>query len=299
MKIVVGASSFASADQDALELLRHHGCQVHINPYGRKLTEVETVDCLEGAVGLLAGLEPLNRRVLEARRDTLKAVARIGIGLDNVDSEAAAEFGIKVSNTPDGPTQGVAEMTLAALLTICRGLVSANEKMHCKQWDKTLGHSIMGLTILVLGYGRIGRAVSKLFRALGANILVYDPALKDISVKSLEEGLRQAQAVSIHASGEKELIGAKELATMPQGAILLNSARGGLVNETALYDALKSGHLSACWLDVFSEEPYSGLLCDCPNALLTPHLSTYTGKCRKDMEMQAVVNLLRDLNVAV
>lgn len=296
-KIVVGASSFATADQYSLNLLKQHGYQVRLNPYGRKLTEAETIDFLKGADGLLAGLEPLNRLVLESARGQLKAIARIGVGMTNVDQEAAAELGFKVSNTPDGPTQGVAEMTLAALLTLGRRLITTNAALHERKWPKELGRSLDGLKVLVAGYGRIGRRVAELLKAFQAEVLIYDPACPELSVPSLAEGLKQAQVVSLHAGGEEELIGPRELALLPEGALLLNSARGGLVDEEALYQALQSGRLAGCWLDVFREEPYSGPLCDCPTALLTPHTGTYTDKCRQDMERQATLNLLRDLDV--
>jgi len=296
-KIAVGASSFAAADQEALDLLRRHNCEVALNPYGRKLTESETTGFITNADGLLAGLEPLNRKVLHEVRGSLRAIARIGIGLDNIDLPAAAEFGIKVSNTPEGPAQGVAEMTVAALLAICRRLIWVNQGLHDRFWLKQMGKSIDGLKILLVGYGNIGRRAASLLEAVGAEIIIFDPAFPEISVASLEDGLAGAEVVSLHAAGNRQIIGEREISQMRDGVILLNSARGGLVDEEALCHALKSGKVSACWLDVFSEEPYTGELCECENALLTPHLSTYTDKCRRDMELQAVKNLLRDLDV--
>lgn len=298
MKIVIGASSFAAVSREALAFLHDHGCQVVKNPYGRKLNEDEIIDLLQGADGLLAGLEPLNRRVLEASRKRLKAVARIGVGLSNVDLAAAEEMGIKVSNTPDGPTTGVAEMTIAALLAICRRLVPADRAMHSHLWVKEMGRSLSGLSVLIIGYGRIGQAVAERLKAFGAEILVYDPiGASGLSAASLADVLPKAEVITLHASGEDLILGPREFKQMRRGAVLLNSARAGLVDETALVDALGSGLLAACWLDVFSREPYDGPLCDCENALLTPHLATYTEQCRLQMELQAVKNLLRDLNV--
>ena len=294
--VVVGASSFGKATQEPLNILREHGVKVILNPYGRKLTQAETIDFLHGADGILAGLEPLNREVLSTCQGKLKAIARIGIGMDNVDQDAARDFGIAVSNTPDAPTQAVAEMTLAALLSLCRGLVPASQALHERRWEKRMGFSVLGVNVLLIGYGRIGRAVAELLRGLGANILIWDPAYQDISVPSLEEGLKQAQVVSLHAGGTQCILGERELALLPNGAILLNSARGGLVDESALCSNLSSGHLAGCWLDTFSEEPYSGALCDQPNAILTPHVSTYSVQCRENMEKEAVHNLLRDLH---
>ena len=294
--IVVGSSSFARASEKPLQLLREHGAEVKLNPYGRKLSREETIEFLRGADGILAGLEPLDREVLSTCRGTLKAIARIGIGMDNVDIQAAREFGIAVSNTPDGPTQAVAELTVTALLALCRGLVPLSAALHSRQWKKQMGVSVMGMKVLLIGYGRIGQAVASLLRSLGAEILIWDPARPDVSVPSMEEGLKQAQAVSLHASGTQQIIGKRELELLPAGAFLLNSARGGLVDEDALCQALNSGRLGGCWLDAFSAEPYTGPLCDCPTALLTPHVSTYTGLCRVNMETEAVRNLLRDIH---
>lgn len=297
-KIAVGASTFGKASKAPLGLLRKNGCEIVPNPYGRKLTKEETLELLKGADGLLAGLEPLDREVLESCKDKLKAIARIGIGMDNVDQEAARELGIAVSNTPDAPTQAVAEMTLAAALALARNIPAQNAAMHEGRWEKKVTASLKNATALIVGYGRIGRAVARAFEFMGAKVLVYDPAQPDISIKSLEEGLKEAQFLSIHASGNERIIEKKHIDLLPGGAFILNAARGGMVDETALLEALNSGKLGGCWLDVFEKEPYNGPLANAPNALLTPHISSYTAVCREDMEMTAVKNLLRDLGIA-
>ncbi|OPZ11156.1 MAG: (S)-sulfolactate dehydrogenase [candidate division BRC1 bacterium ADurb.BinA364] len=195
-------------------------------------------------------------------------------------------------------------MTMAALLALLRGLPAANARMHAGEWPKTIGLGLGGTKVLLVGYGRIGRRVGRLLRAFGAVVLVCDPhvdasALRDGEIKvELGEGLRQAEAVSLHASGEQTLLGGAEIASMRDGAFLLNSARGELVDEAALAAALRSGKLAGAWFDAFWREPYQGELLDLDNALLTPHMCTYTRQCRLDMETQAVANLLRDLGVA-
>ena len=157
-KVVVGASSFARVSDKPLRLLREHDVEVTLNPYGRKLSRNETIDFLRGADGILAGLEPLDREILSTCRGKLKALARIGIGMDNVDIQAAQEFGIRVSNTPDGPTQAVAELTVTALLALCRQLIPSSAALHARQWKKLMGVSVMGMKVLLIGYGRIGQA---------------------------------------------------------------------------------------------------------------------------------------------
>ncbi len=301
MIVAIGPSSFADEDTAPLAMLEAAGVTVRPNPYKRRLTEAEIIEQLQGVDGLIAGLEPLNRNVISTCAPTLKAIARVGIGVENVDFDAAREFNVKVSSTPDGPINSVAEMCLAALLTIGRTILPANEALHNGEWKKSIGFGLMGTKVLLIGYGRIGRRTAELLRAFGAEILVHDPYLDAATLRhgervvSLEDGLREAEVVSLHASGEDCVLGREQFALMPKGAVLLNSARGGLVAEDALVAALEAGTLRAVWFDAFWKEPYLGPLTRYPQALLTPHISTYTVQCRREMETAAVKNLLRDL----
>ena len=294
MKIAVGASSFAASSDKAINLLLEKGIEVVKNPYGRKMTAEETIEHLQGADGLLAGLEPLNEEVF-THTPNLKAIARIGIGMDSVDVEAAKKHGIKVSNTPDAPTKAVAEMALAALLTMGHEIIPSNEDVHNGVWKKRIGFSLIGLNVTFIGYGRIGRQFAELLKALGSNIIVYDPYLPEISEPDMETALKKADVVTIHASGNTEIITPDKFDSMKDGVVLMNCSRGGLVNEDALYESLKNGKVSKFWGDVFWEEPYKGKLLECENAILTPHISTYNSLCRESMETEAVSNILRDL----
>lgn len=283
-------------------MLEAAGVDVIPNPFGRRLTEDETIAHLRGADGLVAGLEPLTARVMAAS-PSLRAIARVGIGTDNVDHAAAAERGIRVSNTPDEPARAVAELTVTALLALLRQLVPSHDALRAGGWRKLIGRGVSEETVLLIGFGRIGRRVAELLRPFGPRLLVVDPALdakaapEGVEVVSLSDGLRAATVVSLHAGGRKCLLGRDELSTLPRGAILLNSARGELVDEAALVEALGSGQLGGAWFDVFWQEPYSGPLTTAPNVLLTPHVGTYTKECRLGMEASAVRNVLRDLGV--
>lgn len=294
MKVAVGASSFAADSQKAMELLHSCGVEVVPNPFGRRMTQEEIIEHLHGADGLLAGLEPLNEAVFSACPQ-LKAIARIGIGMDNVDQEAAKRHGIKVSNTPDGPTEAVAEMTLAALLSIAHQIIPANEDVHQGVWKKRMGFSIRGAKVLVIGYGRIGRRTAELLATLGAEILVYDKFQPQLCNCTLEEGLAAADVITLHASGADLILGAAELKQCKPGVLILNSARGGLIAEDALYEGLQSGAIGWFWGDALWQEPYNGKLLSCDHAILTPHICTYTTRCREDMELAAAKNLMEDL----
>ena len=294
MKIVVGASSFAGSSDKAINMLLERGIEVVKNPYGRKMTEDEIIGHLQGADGLLAGLEPLNEAVFE-KAPQLKAIARIGIGMDNVDIEAAKKHGIKVSNTPDAPTAAVAEMALAALLTMGHEVIPSNRDVHQKVWKKRIGFSLNGLNVLFIGYGRIGRRFAEHLKYFGSNISVYDPFQPDISEPDLGEALKKADVITVHASGNEEILSAGLFSCIREGAVVMNCSRGALINEDALYEGLKSGKISQYWGDVFWSEPYEGKLLECDNAVLTPHISTYNSLCRESMETEAVKNILEDL----
>lgn len=294
MKIVVGASSFAESSDKALRRLLERGIEVVRNPYGRKMNEEEIIRQLQGADGLLAGLEPLTENVFE-NAPQLKAVARIGIGMDNVDCEAAERRGIRVSNTPDAPTEAVAEMALAALLAMGHEIIACNEDVHSGIWKKRIGFSLRGLQVLVIGYGRIGRRFADHLRYFGSDIIIYDPYLPEISEDSLESALTKADVITLHASGKQEILTAELFSSMKNGVVLMNCSRGALISEEALYSSLKSGKVSKYWGDVFWEEPYRGKLLECENAILTPHISTYNSLCRESMEAEAVENILEDL----
>ena len=302
MKIAISTSSFASMDRSPLALLEASGLKVVVNPFGRKMNEEEIIKHLHGVDGLLAGLEPLSAKVFK-NCPQLKAITRVGIGMENVDLEAAKKAGIKVSNTPDAPSDSVAEMTLAAALTLSRSIMPANASLHQKRWSKIIGRGLKQTKVLVIGYGRIGQKVAELFNVFGAKVMVCDPIAQQKSISpyiqlvELREGLSNAEIITLHMSGNKPVLKSQEFESMQKGVILMNSARGALIDEVALINALESGKVSSAWLDVFPEEPYSGQLTEYNQVLLTPHMSTYSAQCRKDMETEAVNTLLGDLGI--
>lgn len=302
-KIGITTSSFASSDPEPLKVMDRLDVEIIDNPYKRKLTENEAIEFLSDKDGLLAGLEPLNRNVLESAK-SLKAIARVGIGMDNVDTQAAKEFGIKVSNTPDGPTYAVAEMITTAALAISRGICQSNTKMHNGIWEKTISTSLKNTKMLFIGYGRIGRQAAKMMKTYGVEILVCDPLVKKENLRyneklvDLDYGLQNSEIISLNASGNKTILGTNQFKLMKKGVVLLNSARANLVDQDALLGSLNSGKISGAWFDVFWEEPYKGELTNFEQVILTPHISTYTKQCRRDMEMDAVKNLLIDMDIS-
>jgi D-3-phosphoglycerate dehydrogenase len=293
-QVLIGPSSFGESDAAPRRALLEAGFDIVDNPHRRKLTREELSTLLTpDVVGLVAGREPLDRPVLE--RSRLRAISRCGSGISNVDLTAARELGIAVRSTPDAPVDAVAELTIGALLELLRQLSRMTAALHEGHWDKVIGGQIAGRTVAVVGCGRIGRRVAELLAAFHARVIGVDPAPPPglpFPVVALEEALSRADVVTLHVSGQGEVIGAAELARLRRGAILLNASRGGVVDEYALAEAVAEGRVAGAWLDCFTSEPYSGPLCRFPQVLLTPHVGSYTRECRLKMELEAARNLI-------
>ena len=298
MKIALTTSSFAQFSDEPVRLLKDAGHTPVLNPHGRKLTEDETIELVKGCVGVVAGTEPLTRRVLEALGPDLKVVSRCGVGMDNVDQDAARELGIAVRNTPLGPTLAVVELTLGLVLNLLRETGRMDRELRAGTWKKRMGFNLKGKKLGVVGFGRIGRAVAEGFAPHGVDIAFYDPfveASDGFTKMDLPELLKWADIATLHCSKPKEggyLLGREELAGMKDGAWLVNCARGGLVDEAALFHGLESGKLAGAAVDVFESEPYTGPLTGLDNVVLTPHIGSYAREGRIQMEIDSVKNLL-------
>lgn len=293
-KIVIGPSSFGELDPEPLDKLIKHGFEVLKNPFGRKLTTKELRELLPGAVGIIAGQETIDRETL--KNSNLKVISRCGVEMSNIDLGAAGELGIVAKNTPDAPTIAVAELTLGALLGLLRMIPQMDKDLHQKKWNKKIGVQLSEKVVLIIGFGRIGRYVAKLLKPFNVKLLAVDPALKGVtegvSIVSLREALPQADIICLHLSGNPRVLGRFEFSQMKKGVFILNAARGGVLDEKILEQAIKEGRVAGAWLDAFSEEPYQGSLTSYPQVLLTPHVGSYTKECRKKMEMESVDNLL-------
>lgn len=304
MKILTSPSSFGQVGIEPLAILIENKFEIINNPFGRKLTEAEVIDLAKDCVGIIAGVEPLTATVMDALPN-LKCISRVGVGMDNVDLEYAKQKGIVVVNTPDGPTRAVAELTVAMTISLLRKIPQAHANLKLKIWKKEIGNLLFGKTIGIIGLGRIGRIVAELFRGLGNPVIGFDLApdiiwAKKIGVElcSFENILNQADIITLHVPGNKDksaVIGENELLRIKDGAFLINIARGGVIDEQALYQALKTNKLSGAAIDVFSNEPYDGNLCELDNVILTPHIGSYAAEGKLLMEIDAVKNLIQTL----
>ncbi len=235
-----------------------------------------------------------------ARR--LRLVARAGVGLDNVDQKACAERKVKVANTPGASTNAVAELAIGLIISSMRNVQKANSQMKAGRWEKKglIGSEIEGKTLGIIGYGRIGASVGKKASALGMKVIAYNPPPRHEDgiaefVEGLDDFLGQADVVSLHAAltdTTRNIINRDSIARMKDGAYLINTARGDLVDEDALYDAVKSGKLAGAAIDVFRQEPYKGRLSELENVYMTPHLGASTKEAQERIG-QELLRLLK------
>jgi D-3-phosphoglycerate dehydrogenase len=301
LKVLISTASFAEHDRAPLDLLKSSGFEIILNPYKRKLKPEEVMELARDCEGIIAGVEQLTEEVFK-KLPKLRAVSRCGVGTDNVDLEAARKRGIRINSTPNAPTQSVAELTVALILNLLRQVSLLDRRVHGGTWSREMGRLLSGKTIGIVGLGRIGKRVAELLRPFGVKILASEPKPdkkwaeeNKISLTSLEELLRESDVVTLHIPySEKNLnlINAEKIKIMKRGAILINTSRGGLVDEGALYQALLSGHLSGAALDVMEVEPYQGPLKDLDSVILTPHIGSYALEARVQMEMEAAKNLI-------
>jgi len=274
------------------------------NPWKRKLTEDELLALLEEhrPVGLLAGTEPVTRRVLAAAQGYLRVVSRVGAGWDNVDHEAAGELRIRVYRTVGVLTQAVAELTLGLILAALRSIALQDRMTRQGKWQKLMGGLLQGKTVGIIGFGAIGRRVGELARAFDCRIIYFDPQASEVDWAeraSLQKLLEKADIITVHASGKEMILGPQELQTLgKREVILVNTARGELIDEDALHSCLIEGQIGFACLDVFGREPYQGPLCAVDKVVLTPHIGSYAREARQMTEEAAIRNLFSGLDAA-
>lgn len=293
-------SSFGKVSPQPLQMLRDAGFEVRANPHGRTLTADEASQHLQGVIGLIAGTEKLTAHVLGSAA-ALRCISRVGVGMDSIDHAAARDRGIVVHNTPAAHVDAVAELTLAGLLGLLRGVTSSDASIRAGRFDKPMGRLLGGKTLGLIGYGQVGRRFATLTVPFGVKVLASDPQVLEapgIEVVQLEELLSRADVVSLHlpySASVKHLLGAQQLARLKADAVIVNTARGGLIDEAALVAHLQANPKAGAYLDCFEAEPYHGPLASLPNVVMTAHIGSYAREARIRMEVEAVENLLRAL----
>jgi len=301
-KVLVALQSFNEYSELPMKLLTQANMDIVLNKLGHRLNQAEIIELGTDCDGIIAGVETYDENVLE-NLPKLKCISRSGVGIDSIDVEKAKEKGIAILNTPDVVIQPVAEMTVAMIFDLLRLLTLHTNLLRSGQWKKQAGQLLMGRKVGIIGLGRIGKRVSEMLKCLNADVSGFDiypdhqwAKMNDVKISSLQGIIKESDIVCIHVSFSKEnpfTLGKDEISQMKNDSILINTSRGQVIDDKALYEALKSGKLRGAGLDVFSNEPYYGPLCEFDNVVLTPHISTLTKESRAEMEIQAVENLLR------
>lgn len=234
----------------------------------------------------------------------LEIVARAGVGTDNIDKAACESRKIKVINTPAASSNAVAELALGMMFAISRKLSKADKGMKEGKWLKKelTGTEIEGKTLGIVGLGRIGSIIAMKARALGMEILYFDPHTSGTALGkgvSLDELFAASDFITLHVPlipETKGMVNSSTIAKMKKTAVLVNTARGGLIDEEALYSALKEGRLGGACLDVYPEEPYAGKLTQLENVVLTPHIAGSTAEAQMRIGLELVQKLKEELN---
>lgn len=306
MKIFVSTHPFSSTSDLPMKLIKDNNFELSVNEHGRKITSQELAQDIKDAEILIAGTEKITEDVFK-NAPNLKLISRVGIGLDGVDFELCKKYDVRVAYTPDAPTMAVAELCVAMILDLARKVTQTNNNLKEKAiWDRYMGTLLYGKTVGIFGMGRIGKSLIHLLSSFNVKFKVYDinpdlafGRLYNVEFVSKNEVLKQSDIVSINVPLKNDTLNyitINELELMQSHAILVNTARGGIINELDLYNALKKNIISGAAVDVFEEEPYKGNLKELDNCILTCHMGASTIDSRTDMEVQALEEAIRYKN---
>lgn len=301
--MAITTSSF-DMNNPAIRVLSDAGWSIVRNPNGRKMTEGEVLDLLRStdAEAMIAGVEPLTAAVFAANPQ-LTLISRCGSGVDQVDLEAASAAGIAVYRTPETPAEAVAELTIALAIAVLRRIGEADRLIRSGEWHALMGRSYGKSRIGIIGLGHVGSRVAAVSAVLGAEVGYTDHFVDDDMYQRFENVRALAEWADVltvhlpHDADTHHTISADILNALGDGGVVVNTARGGLVDEDALYAALADGRIAGAALDVFESEPYSGPLATLPNVILTCHMGSYARQVRAAMETEALRNALAHLEI--
>jgi D-3-phosphoglycerate dehydrogenase len=302
MKILITPRSFASSSDKAIKMLTARGYEIQRNNTDQPYQKEEMLNLIKDIDGMIIGIDELSAEIIE-RADKLKVISKYGIGLDNIDLPMAIKKKIIVTNTPQANVDAVADLAFGLILSLARRIPEADQKTKSGKWEKIIGKSVWEKTLGIIGLGKIGKQVVKRAQGFQMNILVFD-LIKDkkfasrysIKYVSLEKLLQKSDYITIHIplnDTTRGMISYKELGKIKKEAFLINTSRGGIVDEQALYKALRNNQLKGAALDVYSNEPpVESPLKELDNVIMTPHIGAYTEEAIENMGMQAAQNLI-------
>jgi D-3-phosphoglycerate dehydrogenase / 2-oxoglutarate reductase len=304
-KILITTVPFGDKNRFPVELLEKANIEYLVNPLKTKLTEDQLADMVSDFDIIIAGTEPITERVM-ARATKLKLISRVGIGLDGVDLISAKKRGVKVSYTPDAPSPAVAELALGMMLTLLRSVHISNFQMHQGKWKRIFGRRLTEVTVGIVGVGRIGTHLLRCMKGFDTLQILVNDIIPDDELSrefklewvTKEQLYKEADIISLHlplTHLTKNMIRREQLLSMKSDAMIINASRGGIVNESDLYDVMMEGHLSGAAVDVFEHEPYTGKLAEIERCLLTAHMGSMSIDCRTQMEIEATEEAVRFL----
>lgn len=306
-KIVVTPRGFAKCGVENAKIMKEAGFDVVYNDTGLAYTKEEFYEITNDADGVIVGVESVDRNYIDAH-PKLKAVVKFGVGTDNIDVEYCKEKGIFVGRTVGSNARSVAETAISFVIADSKNLYESISNTREYGWAKMTGYEILGKTIGIVGFGAIGRLVAKMANGLGMNVIAYDAygidkELADslnTEIVEMIELIEKSDFISLHiplTPETQDMISAKELNQMKSNAVLINTARGGIVNEADLYEALNNKVIKAAYFDVFTSEPpkKDEPLLTLPNFYLTPHIASRSKEAEKntaDMSTQIIIEAL-------
>ncbi len=306
-KILITPRAFAKNGMKEIEKLKQQGWEIHLNDTGKSYSHEEFVKYAKDVDGIIIGVDIADREMLKSCKN-LKAIAKYGVGVDNIDLDTAKELGIKISRTVGSNSVSVAEHTIALMFACAKRIVDGAINVKNGKWNKNYEIELMGKKIGIIGFGNIGRHVSRLAQGIGMNVCAYDvfpinekyAKEHNIQICSLDELVRTSDVITIHTPltpETKDMINAERLKEMKTTAIVINAARGGIINEADLYEALVNKEIFAAGFDVFSTEPpkTDEKLLRLDNFILTPHAASKTLEADMNTIKMSITNLITDI----
>ena len=304
MKILITATSFMDQmNNEAIDEITRFADEIVLNPFKRPLTADELIEMSEGCDGIIAGLDHYDCRFFEAAPAPVKVISRYGVGYDRVDIAAARNRGIIVTNTPGVNSESVADLAFGLMLAVARHIPQADREIREGDWPRLNGVELYGKSLGILGLGSIGKAVVLRAGGFSMRVSASDPYIDmkyadehNIRVCSFDEIVTGSDFISVHLPLNEStagIIGSEAIARMKRNAIVINTARGGIVDEKAMYEALQSGRLAGYGVDAFAAEPpVNEPLLTLPNVVATPHSGSHTREATRKMASLSVRNLI-------
>jgi len=305
-KILVTSRSFGQVSEEPIKLLEQNNCSIDFKKESGLYGEEDFLKVIGEYDAVIVGADHMTAKVIEAGKK-LKIICKHGAGVDNIDCEKAKEMGIPVTNVPATNSDAVADFAFGLILNIARKISANAFEVKRGKWNKDIGVDVCKKTLGIIGCGAIGRRVAKRGQGFDMRVLGYDPYVKEsanlsnISLVDLDTLIKESDFISIHVPltpDTRNLIGSKEMQQMKKGAFIINTARGGIVDENALYQFLTNGHLGGAALDVTEQEPIQSdsPLLKLDNVIITSHIASYSKESLNAVSMACARNIIKIIN---